>query len=674
MAELHKNQTAWSAPEQKPFQFSKRQDYLSSAATQLGEMADNIAKVQVAIEDNTIESAMKQEQEEALNWLQNQQERNPADYSKHIYTVSDRLRTRLSSFSKEAVARFNRNNPEYFDAVSLASNKIVLDKQTKQLTAAVKTDMPMIASESIAMAMQSKSEQGTAEAYEYGLGRIQSMVAGLPIEEQDALISEYKKQFGDGVLQAAFSEQDPEKLVSRVVDIMNNIKLTPDKTPQEREYYKQLANNRATSIVKARQSELDALNEKTASVLPGVIYSQLDGLLAAGNYAEYDRLATEYRMYGGIVESYDENGVPTKVHSVLGEGGITKEQLNGILVKVKEQEKHYNVMHQEKTNMEQALMLSTAGLAGALDTKNPANVVAAEVQLKNLVENPKVRRLMGDSDVYKEARKKVVERDAAALEALTPQIKGGAAIYKSDTLSGTPYLDPVQSASYKIAQDINLGLGSFDNQVLGRDGGMSYDIGLLSYDDLSSYGDDRYVTIQEARTLAAPMREWEKEQYKVAESDAEYHGSVLESLNMMTPLLIENPAMMASFGFPKHVTPDMVRLAAADVAKELIFSRAWNEDAVSDSAGERNTDLIKSVFDRVYKKAVGLDNVADKNKASREYLSQQMFFNTLASVSYGSAKDSGVIESILKESSSYDEIDLKGYTNRPFAEKLKQQK
>lgn len=669
MAELHKNQVAWAAPEQKHVQLAKKQDFLGPAIAQLGEMAENIARAQASIEDNTIESVMKQEQEEALNWLQNQQERNIADYEKHVYGVADRLRSRLSSFSKEAVARFNRNNPAYFDAVTLASNKIVLDKQTEQLTATAKSDMPMIASEAVKMAMASQSKQGSVEAYNYGLEKVQSMVAGLPIEDQTTLLYEYKSQFGRGFLQAAFAEPNPQKLIESVSEVVDNIELTPDLTPAQREYYKQLAGSKAKSIIAEQQRALNSLTDAKGSNLSTVVYSELDGYLAGGQYSLYAQAVDEYRYFGGRIKRdekgqpiLDENGRPV-VHSVLGEGGLTKEQLNSVLSKVKEQEGNYYAVQVEKDDAQIAMMLANAALVGALDSGQKSSAAIAEEQLYQMVRSPRIKKLIGTTKEFESARKEVLEREAVAMEAVTPPKTIGPAMYKIDSwYDSSDYLSPIQSASYKIAASTDRAPGSTTN-IVGREGTAFYGAGKIMGHEFM--GGTDAISIEEFRTIGEPMREWQKKAYGVADSDVEYYGSMLEIVNVMTPILAANPALMSAYGFPQAVSPRIIREAGIAVSRAMIANGTWNDDAVTEETG---TDKIKEVFDAIYKKATGQkENPVTAASMPQEYVNQKTFFSNLAVGSYGKAGDTGWVQRLTGINTGPSSKDLKGYNVRPLA-------
>ena len=664
MAELHKNQVAWSAPDAAHVKLAKNRGFIAPAANQLTELSYNIAKMAAAEEDNTIESVMKQTQDEALNWLSNQQERNPADYEKHVFEVSSRLRNKLNTFSKDAVSRFNRNNPEYFDAVTLSANKIILDKRTKQLANTVKSDTPTIASEAAAMATKASSPQGTAEAYNYGLNKIQEMVAFLPIEEQDARIYDYKSQFGGFMLQSALGETDPKNLVDRVTEVVDNIDLTPNLTPQQREYYKQLAGQKAISIEEERQNALDNISNKNAPELQSAIYAELDGYLAGGQYSLYAQAVDEYRYLGGRISGKDENGNPI-VTSVLGEGKLTKEQLNSILTKVKEQEPNYYAYQQEKDVIERDMMLSNAALVGAIESGQNSAAVIAEEQLAQMVRNPRVRKLAGSTDVYKDARDAVIKREAAAMEAVTPPITVGAAMYKTDGwFAISDHLSPIQSSSYKIAAMTDRS-PTTKNKLTGSEGTAFYGAGKVKAHEF--IGGTDVISVEEYRTVGEPMRQWQIKAYGIGKSDVEYYGSVLEVLNVMTPILAANPAFVTMYGFPANVNPYIIREAGTAVARRLGASGQWNEDAVTEDSG---TDKIKQVFDILYKEATGFENPVTASSNPEAYVAQQTFFNELAVGSKGGAGSSRVSEAALDYISSGGPIDLKGFANRPITKSL----
>lgn len=664
MAELHKNQVAWSAPDPAHFKLEKRQDFIAPAVAQLSELSNKVAKMVAAEEDNTIESAMKQAQDEALDWLNNQQERNPADYEKHIFEVSSRLRNKLNTFSKDVVSRFNRNNPEYFDAVTLSANKVILEKQTKQLVNTVKSDTPTIASEAAAMAAKASSPQGTAEAYNYGLNKIQEMVAFLPIEEQDARIYDYKSQFGGFMLQNALGETDPQKLVDRVAEVVDNIDLTPNLTPQQREYYKQLAGQKAVSIIEARQKALDNIGDKNAPALQAAVYAELDGYLASGQYSLYAQAADEYRYLGGRVSGTDENGNPVVV-SVLGEGKLTKEQLNSILTKVKEQEPNYYAYQNEKDIIERDMMLSNAALIGAIESGQSSAAVIAEEKLAQMVKNQRVRKLVGSTDVYKDARDEIIKREAAAMEAVTPPITVGAAMYKEDGwFAISDHLSPIQSSSYKIAAMTDRS-PTTKNKLVGSEGTAFYGAGKVKGHEF--IGGTDVISVQEYRTIGEPMRQWQIKAYGIGKSDVEYYGSVIEALNVMTPELAANPAFISTYGFPANVTPYRIREAGAALARKMAASGQWNEDAVTKDSG---TDKIKQVFDALYEEATGLKNPVTASSNPEAYVAQQTFFNQLAAGSKGAAGSSRRSEAVVDYFIPDEPIDLKGFVDRPITKSL----
>lgn len=664
MAELHKNQVAWSASGPTHVQLAKRQDFIAPAVAQLSELSDKVAKMVVAEEDNTIESTMKQAQDEALEWLNNQQERNPADYEKHVFEVSSRLRNKLNTFSKDVVNRFNRNNPEYFEAVTLSANKIILDKQTRQVANTAKSDTPTIASEAAAMAAKAGSPQGTAEAYNYGLNKIQEMVAFLPIEEQDARIYDYKSQFGGFMVQNALGETDPQKLVDRVAEVVDNIDLTPDLTPQQREYYKQLAGQKAISIIEERQRALDNISDKNAPLLQSAVYSELDGYLASGQYSLYAQAVDEYRYLGGRVSGKDENGNPI-VTSVLGEGKLTKEQLNSVLTKLKEQEPNYYAYQKEKDTIERDMMLSNAALVGAIESGQNSAAVIAEEQLAQMVRNPRVRKLAGSTEVYKDARDAIIKREAAAMEAVTPPITVGPAMYKTDGwFAISDHLSPIQSSSYKIAAMTDRS-PTTKNKLVGSEGTAFYGAGKVMAHEF--IGGTDVISVEEYRTIGEPMRQWEIKAYGIGKSDVEYNGSVLEVLNVMTPELAANPAFITAYGFPANVNPYRIREAGIVVARKMAASGQWNEDAVSNDSG---SDKIKQVFDALYEEATGFKNPVTASSNPEAYVAQQTFFDMLAVGSKGGAGSSRVSEAALDYISTGGPIDLKGFADRPITKSL----
>lgn len=664
MAELHKNQVAWAAQDPAQFKLAKRQDFIAPAAEQLSELSYRVAKMVAAEEDNTIESAMKQAQDEALNWLNNQQERNPADYEKHVFEVSARLRNKLNTFSKDVVNRFNRNNPEYFDAVTLSANKVILDKKTKQLVNTVKSDTPIIASEAASMALKANSPQGTAEAYNYGLNKIQEMVAFLPIEEQDARIYDYKSQFGGFVLQNAFGETDPKALVDRVTEVVDNIDLTPDLTPKQREYYKQLAGQKATSIIEARQKALENITNKTAPLLQSAIYSELDGYLAGGQYQLYAQAVEEYRYLGGRISGKDENGNPI-VTSVIGDGKLTKEQLNSVLTKVKEQEPNYTAYQNEKDIVERDLMLSNAALVGAIESGQNSAAVIAEEKLAQLIRNPTVRKLAGSTEVYKDARDEIIKREAAAMEAVTPPITVGPAMYKeSGWFAISDHLSPIQSSSYKIAAMTDRS-PTTKNKLTGTEGTAFYGAGKVKAHEF--IGGTDVISVKEYRTIGEPMRQWQIKAYGIGKSDVEYYGSIIEATNVMTPLLADNPAFITAYGFPANVTPYRIGEAGNAVARKLMASGQWSEDAVTEDSG---SDKIKQVFDMLYKEATGFENPVTASSNPEAYVAQQTFFNQLAVGSKGGAGSSRRSEAVVDYIFPDDPIDLKGFADRPITKTL----
>lgn len=651
MAELHKNQVAWAAPEPKHISLAKKQDFIGPALQQLGQQAGALADTQKAIEDNTIEMAMKQAQDESLQWLSEQEERKPSDYAKHVGTVVARAKNKLSTFSENAIARFERDNPQYFEALELSANKVVLDKQTAQIAVDVKTNMPLISSEAMGIALK----YGPEEGYRYGKSKLEEMVKALPISKQAELFFEYEQQFGGGLLQNYLNERDPYALVNKVEKYVDDTDSNAWMTPQQREYYKQLAGEKAKSIIKEQQELKEKL--KTSKVSEQYLYSTLMGLAQSSPEA-YEQAVFELTEFGGFVVGKDEKGKEI-IQPVIGET-LTLESMHDVLAKVKTDAKGFEAMQDARKRSIQDLRLNTARFKEKAETKGIAFAAALE-QLEQSVNNRDNKIFASDTEEYKIASEEILKYRTKALEAFTPELDEGIPVfYKTTGVTGQVRISPAQSSAYRIASSVAGDDIKKINALFGDGGKFSYAASMPANRLQGGKELTKGTTVLEVRTLGEPMRRWEEETFGVTKDTTKYYGSELEAVNVMTGLLANNPDLFEVLGFPASVNSYKIRNAGISLAVDKISTGVWSSDAVKDEEA-RSIDTLSNIFNTIFKSATGINNQPSDSALE----AQTAFLKDLAGSIQGRPEE-GLIERNWYASRNSAE-ELVGYGANPYA-------
>lgn len=290
MAELHKNQVAWAAPEPVQVKLAKKQDYVSSAIQQLAEATDKTASLVAKVEDAKIDADMKATQDEALFKLSNAKRLDPKEYVKDKEAAVNEVSQKLYSYSPSVRKRFLRENPQYMQMFGLSADKVVLDKQTKQTTNELRLSLPQIASD----AVKSNDFYG-------GLKKIQEAAVNLPAEEANEILFDYRHLYDEGlVMNAAYTKNF--KAVQQMVD--DPKKLQKWGPARRAEFLKQVQRDIDADVKEAR-AEFKAMQKETKDQAIGSVKSYLVGL-AYNSPGEFAEVYNTFINTGRII-SYDEN-------------------------------------------------------------------------------------------------------------------------------------------------------------------------------------------------------------------------------------------------------------------------------------------------------------------------------------------------------------------------------
>lgn len=145
MAELHKNQVAWAAPDPTHVQLAKRQDYMAEEASQLADAMNRFAGIKSDIEDKTAAVNLDQTAREAAAEL-SKEEPSDNNFDRALEKYNSTINGALNSLSPDVRKRFLRDNPDFLARQELNANEIIFEKQQKFAQAEIKTAWPKVAS------------------------------------------------------------------------------------------------------------------------------------------------------------------------------------------------------------------------------------------------------------------------------------------------------------------------------------------------------------------------------------------------------------------------------------------------------------------------------------------------------------------------------------------------
>ena len=165
MAELHKNQVAWAAPEPAQVKLAKKQDYLSDEISSLGNAMERFAEIKADIDDTAASADMDQvAREAAVELSRYEPDDNNYEPAKKIFY--DKINGALDSLSADVRKRFMRDNPQFLARQELNLNEIIFEKQQKFTQNKITLTIPKISSKVLAGEL----------SYEQGRTLVENMV------------------------------------------------------------------------------------------------------------------------------------------------------------------------------------------------------------------------------------------------------------------------------------------------------------------------------------------------------------------------------------------------------------------------------------------------------------------------------------------------------------------
>lgn len=281
MAELHKNQVAWSAARPTGVKLEKKKDYYSDILGTLSDMTVRLAEGVAAHQDNKLKEALETAELEARAMLDNAQSAT-ADYDKVMAIAQNNISNQLSNFDKATVNRFMQKNPSYFEKVNISLSQKALQKKGEQLINATEQSLPLWTSRAI-LSGDPKERQAVIE-------KIQNQVGPYSIKATDELIFKANTMMDNASLANALLKND----FNSVRKLLKNAEITHTIDASERATW--------MSRLEAREKEYYKLQEETKKTLKDqrqlAIIDAYNELKQKGMFTEADKLRND--VYKGV--------------------------------------------------------------------------------------------------------------------------------------------------------------------------------------------------------------------------------------------------------------------------------------------------------------------------------------------------------------------------------------
>lgn len=256
MAELHKNQVAWAAPDPTHVQLAKRQDYIAEEASQLADAINRFAGIKADIEDKTAAVNLDQTAREAAAEL-SKEEPSDNNFDRALEKYNSKINGALNSLSPNVRKRFLRDNPDFLARQELNANEIIFEKQQKFAQAEIKTAWPKIASRVVSEEI----------SYEHGKKLMQDLVK----DTNNAFATEALFDFDRSITKAKLENMLMAGRYSDVISYVSTVEKENEKgesgivldtlTPAERIDFIKSANQ----LAKAEVAEREKLLKSAAS-------------------------------------------------------------------------------------------------------------------------------------------------------------------------------------------------------------------------------------------------------------------------------------------------------------------------------------------------------------------------------------------------------------------------
>lgn len=302
MAELHKNQVAWAAPEPAQVQLAKKQDYLSDEISSLGNAMERFAEIKADIDDTAASADMDQVAREAAVEL-SRYEPDDNNYEPAKKVFYDKINGALDSLSADVRKRFMRDNPQFLARQELNLNEIIFEKQQKFTQNKITLTIPKISSKVLAGEI----------SYEQGRALVENMVKDTNNVFADNALYDFdhdvtktsltnmliKGRYSDVISYASrVTAEDGDGKTGVIVDTL---------TPEERLYFIKTARQMAAAEAEEKEKLL-------SSVSGGTSEGAKAALLDAG-YATIDLGGSETAEF---LHALDDSKSTIKVKGVDG--------------------------------------------------------------------------------------------------------------------------------------------------------------------------------------------------------------------------------------------------------------------------------------------------------------------------------------------------------------------
>lgn len=370
MAELHKNQVAWSAPDPTHVQLEKRQDYIADEAKQLAGAMDRFAEIKADIEDKTAAVNLDQTAREAYAEL-SKEEPSDNNFDRALEKYNSKINTALNSLSPDVRKRFLRDNPDFLARQELNANEVIFEKQQKFAQAEIKTAWPKIASRVVSEEI----------SYEHGKKLMQDLVK----DTNNAFATEVLFDFDRSITKAKLENLLMEGRYSDVISYVSTVEKKKEDgedvevgivldtlTPAERIEFIKSANQLAKAEASEREKLLNSVKSGTGTDVENVLleagYATLD--LSGSETAEFlnsldkpnvtIKTKDDKELYFGNVPSSIRTEVRAKIRKAAEDRGNwrknasrTTQQVNSIIGAYKQ-----STVDDTKDSQEQFVQLS----------------------------------------------------------------------------------------------------------------------------------------------------------------------------------------------------------------------------------------------------------------------------------------------------------------------------
>jgi hypothetical protein len=171
MAEFHKNQIKWDAPERDRITLAKPDlSYLSNALNNLAQDSQYIADAERKRLDDRLAEDMKRQELETNDYIEDARSVT-ADFDKLGTDALGRFQATLSSYDEATQRRFLEANPHYLDNMQLAISDKILKRKRDIFENDVENNLPLWTSQA-AMIGTEKARQDVIHRIQESLGNI----------------------------------------------------------------------------------------------------------------------------------------------------------------------------------------------------------------------------------------------------------------------------------------------------------------------------------------------------------------------------------------------------------------------------------------------------------------------------------------------------------------------